>query len=297
MANKAIFSKTIIDTDAFLEMPATTQNLYFHLNMHADDDGFIGNPKRIARMIGASDDDFKILIAKKFIIVFESGAIVIKHWRIHNTLSKMRYKETSYLDEKSQLLIKENNAYSLDEGKPLDDSRLVEMGKRQVRRTVDEQETNLSKEKLSKEKLSKDKTSKDKLSEDKPSKKKSAKADLNGMIDSFTENEELREALKAFLDMRKSIKKPIQTEYAFKLALNKLKNLSDIDSIRIEIVNQSVEHNWRTFYTLQNSYRTNTEVEMPEYMKKQEKGDIVSTPVNEETLAKALELQRQFKGK
>ena len=117
------------------------------------------------------------------------------------------------------------------------------------------------------------------------------------MIDSFTENEELREALKAFLDMRKSIKKPIQTEYAFKLALNKLKQLSDIDSIRIEIVNQSVEHNWQTFYTLQNSYRTNTEVEMPEYMKKQEKGDIVSTPVSDEALAKALELQRQFKGK
>ena len=131
----------------------------------------------------------------------------------------------------------------------------------------------------------------------KKKKKKSAKADLDGMINSFTENEELREALKAFLDMRKSIKKPIQTEYAFKLALNKLKQLSDIDSIRIEIVNQSVEHNWRTFYTLQNRYRANTEVEMPDYMKKQEKGDIVSTPVNDETLAKALELQRQFKGK
>ena len=128
-------------------------------------------------------------------------------------------------------------------------------------------------------------------------KKKSAKADLNGMINSFTENEELREALKAFLDMRKSIKKPIQTEYAFKLALNRLKQLSDIDSIRIEIVNQSVEHNWRTFYTLQNSYRTNTEVEMPDYMKKQEKGDIVSTPVDENALARALELQRQFKEK
>ena len=127
-------------------------------------------------------------------------------------------------------------------------------------------------------------------------KNKSAKADLNGMIDSFTENEELRDALKAFLDMRKSIKKPIQTEYAFKLALNKLNKLSDRDSDRIEIVNQSVEHNWQTFYALQNNYRTN-DVEMPEYMKKQEKGEIVSTPVNEETLAKALELQRQFKGK
>lgn len=132
---------------------------------------------------------------------------------------------------------------------------------------------------------------------DKKKKKKSAKDDLDGMINSFTENEELREALKAFLDMRKSIKKPIQTEYAFKLALNRLKQLSDIDSIRIEIVNQSVEHNWRTFYTLQNSYRTNTEVEMPGYMKQQEKGDIVSTPVNEDTLAKALELQRQFEEK
>ena len=131
---------------------------------------------------------------------------------------------------------------------------------------------------------------------DKKKKKKSAKADLNGMIDSFTENEELKDALKAFLDMRKSIKKPIQTEYAFKLALNKLKQLSDRDSDRIEIVNQSVEHNWQTFYAVQNNYKTN-EVEMPEYMKKQEKGDIVSTPVSDEALAKALELQRQFKEK
>lgn len=131
---------------------------------------------------------------------------------------------------------------------------------------------------------------------DKKKKKKSAKADLNGMIDSFTGNEELKDALKAFLDMRKHIKKPIQTEYAFKLALNKLKQLSDRDSERIEIVNQSVEHNWQTFYALQNNYRTN-EVEMPDYMKKQEKGDIVSTPVSDEALAKALELQRQFKGK
>lgn len=145
--------------------------------------------------------------------------------------------------------------------------------------------------------IEKEKSREDTEIDTKKKKKKSAKADLDGMINSFTENEELKDALKAFLDMRKAIKKPIQTEYAFKLALNRLKQLSDIDSIRIEIVNQSVEHNWRTFYTLQNSYRTNTEVEMPEYMKKQEKGDIVSTPVNDDTLAKALELQRQFEGK
>lgn len=145
--------------------------------------------------------------------------------------------------------------------------------------------------------IEKEKSREDTEIDTKKKKKKSAKADLDGMINSFTENEELREALKAFLDMRKSIKKPIQTEYAFKLALNKLDRLSQNDSERIEIVNQSVEHNWRTFYSLQNSYRTNTEVEMPDYMKKQEKGDIVSTPVSDEALAKALELQRQFKGK
>lgn len=144
--------------------------------------------------------------------------------------------------------------------------------------------------------IEKEKSREDTEIDTKKKKKKSAKADLDGMINSFTENEELREALKAFLDMRKSIKKPIQTEYAFKLALNKLKQLSDSDLSRIEIVNQSVEHNWQTFYALQNSYKTN-EVEMPEYMKKQEKGDIVSTPVSDEALAKALELQRQFKGK
>lgn len=145
--------------------------------------------------------------------------------------------------------------------------------------------------------IEKEKSREDTEIDTKKKKKKSAKADLDGMINSFTENEELREALKAFLDMRKSIKKPIQTEYAFKLALNRLKQLSDIDSIRIEIVNQSVEHNWRTFYTLQNSYRTNVEIEIPDYMKKQEKGDIVSTPVDENALARALELQRQFKEK
>ena len=75
-----MFAKTIIDSDAFLDMPMSTQALYFHLSMRADDDGFINNPKRIQRMIGASDDDLKLLIAKSFIIVFESGVVVIKHY-------------------------------------------------------------------------------------------------------------------------------------------------------------------------------------------------------------------------
>lgn len=108
-----MFAKTIIDSDAFLDMPLSTQSLYFHLSMRADDDGFINNPKKIQRMIGASDDDLKLLIVKNFIIPFESGIVVIKHWKIHNYIRNDRYKETVYQEEKELLDIKENKAYTL----------------------------------------------------------------------------------------------------------------------------------------------------------------------------------------
>ncbi|HFM7009733.1 TPA: hypothetical protein ACG9XD_003061, partial [Enterococcus faecium] len=89
-----MFAKTIIDSDAFLDMPLSTQALYFHLSMRADDDGFINNPKKIQRMVGCGDDDLKLLMVKRFILVFESGVIVIKHWKIHNYIQKDRYKPT-----------------------------------------------------------------------------------------------------------------------------------------------------------------------------------------------------------
>lgn len=107
-----MFAKTIIDSDAFLDMPLSAQALYFHLSMRADDDGFVNNPKKIQRMVGASDDDCKLLILKRFILTFESGVIVIKHWKIHNYIQKDRYKETVYLKEKSELTIDENNSYT-----------------------------------------------------------------------------------------------------------------------------------------------------------------------------------------
>jgi hypothetical protein len=114
MAERRMFAKTIVDSDAFLDMSLSTQALYFHLSMRADDDGFINNPKKIARMIGSNDDEFKILIAKKFILTFESGVIVIKHWRIHNYIQKDRYKKTNYHEEMALLNIEENNGYTLD---------------------------------------------------------------------------------------------------------------------------------------------------------------------------------------
>lgn len=112
MAERRMFAKTIIDSDAFLDMPLSAQALYFHLSMRADDDGFINNPKKIQRMIGASDDDCKLLILKKFIITFESGVIVIKHWKMHNYIQKDRYKPTVYCEEKATLSLDENKAYT-----------------------------------------------------------------------------------------------------------------------------------------------------------------------------------------
>ena len=113
MAERRMFAKTVIDSDAFLDMPLSTQSLYFHLSMRADDDGFNNNPKKVQRMIGASDDDLKLLILKKFIIPFDNGIIVIKHWKIHNYIRNDRYKETVYQEEKAMLKVKENKSYTL----------------------------------------------------------------------------------------------------------------------------------------------------------------------------------------
>lgn len=107
-----MFTQKIIDSDPFLDMPLSAQALYFHLNMRADDDGFVNNPKRIQRTIGGSEDDLKLLLAKRFVIGFDSGVLVIKHWRMHNTLRKDRYNPTQYQEEFLSLEIKDNNAYT-----------------------------------------------------------------------------------------------------------------------------------------------------------------------------------------
>ncbi|HAZ5123080.1 TPA: replisome organizer [Enterococcus faecium] len=124
MAERRMFAKTIIDSDAFLDMPLSTQALYFHLSMRADDDGFINNPKKIQRMVGCGDDDLKLLMAKRFILVFESGVIVIKHWKIHNYIRNDRYKPTLYQDEKALLADKDNKAYTFAEELSKHDEKL-----------------------------------------------------------------------------------------------------------------------------------------------------------------------------
>ena len=132
MAERRMFAKQIIDSDAFLDMPLSAQSLYFHMAMRADDEGFVGNPRKIQKMIGASDDDFKLLLMKRYLLSFESGIIVIKHWKIHNYIQTDRFKPTTYIEEKSTLTLDEKKAYTecIQNGYKLDTQ--VSIGKNSI---------------------------------------------------------------------------------------------------------------------------------------------------------------------
>lgn len=145
MAERRMFAKTIIDSDMFIDMPISARLLYYDLAMRADDDGFVNSPKKIMRFVGASVDDMNVLIARQFIIPFESGVVVIKHWRIHNYIRKDTYKETPYKDEKALLYLDENNGYRLENECPSTNRQ----------RTVNESSTQdrLGKDRLGKDRL------------------------------------------------------------------------------------------------------------------------------------------------
>lgn len=138
MAERRMFAKTIVLSDAFLDLPMSARCLYFTLGMLADDDGFVNSPRSIMRQVGASEDDMKVLIAKKFVIVFDSGVIVIKHWRLNNYLRNDRYTETKYIEEKAQLTLNKNGSYSLNDsgipsmGIPSNGDTQVSIGKDSV---------------------------------------------------------------------------------------------------------------------------------------------------------------------
>jgi hypothetical protein len=117
MAERRMFSKTIIDSDLFMDLPLTAQALYFHLAMRADDDGFIGNSKKLCRMLGVGEEDLALLIEKELLIKFDSGVVAVKHWKVNNLIKNDRYKATIYQEEKSFLEV-ENNTYRKCEKKP-----------------------------------------------------------------------------------------------------------------------------------------------------------------------------------
>ena len=138
MANRRMFDKTIVSSDSFLELSHSAQALYFQLSMDADDDGFINSPRKIVRMVGASEQDFQSLIDKKFLIEFPSGIVVIKHWRINNYIRADRKKETLYGEEFAQLTIKDNGGYKLTTNcQPLDNQQVDERSHRLDKYSID----------------------------------------------------------------------------------------------------------------------------------------------------------------
>ena len=154
MAERRMFAKTIIDSDAFLDMPMSAQALYFHLAMRADDDGFVNNPKKVMRIVGASTDDAKILLTKRFLLEFDSGIIVIKHWWMHNYIQKDRYKPTVYQEERAQLNKKANGSYTFGEAENLLDTGCIQDVSKvdtQVRLGKDRDRLELGKDRLEEE--------------------------------------------------------------------------------------------------------------------------------------------------
>ena len=256
MARKRMFSLLVVDTDEFLDMPSSTQSLYYHLGMRADDDGFVSSPRKIVKLVNCSDDDLKLLIAKGFIIPFDSGIIAIKHWKLNNDLKKDRYTPTIYLNEKSTLRVNKNKVYSIV-GNNLE-TKWIQNGNKL--------DTQYSKDKNSKDKNSIDKYSIDKKSKEyieqkqeenqeqiqeqkQVKKEKKPKETHNSIIENYTINEDLREALKGFVEMRKEIKKPI-TAKGLKIALGKLDKWALDDLTKIDIVNQSIERSWSGLFPL-----------------------------------------------
>lgn len=228
-----MFSLDVVNTDIFLDLPISSQALYFHLGMRADDDGFVSSPKRVTAMIGANQDDLKLLVAKGFIMQFDSGIIVITHWKVNNYLRPDRYRPTLHQSEKAALE-SNRNGYNLSTiGIPV----------------VDKMDTQISIDKNSEEK---DSEGKDNI--------KTAKSTKTY----FPSDELLNQAFLDYLEMRKQIKKPM-TERAAELAIKKLKELSALpfsdgmdNDMAIQILNQSIMNSWQGLFPLKDQKTSST---------------------------------------
>lgn len=251
MARKRMFSLLVVDTDEFLDMPSSTQSLYYHLGMRADDDGFVSSPRKIVKLVNCSDDDLKLLIAKGFIIPFDSGIIAIKHWKLNNDLKKDRYTPTIYLNEKSTLRVNKNRVYSIV-GNNLETKRIQNGNKLDTQYSIDKnsidknsKEYIVQKQEENQEQIQEQKQ----VKKEKVKKEKKPKETHNSIIENYTINEDLREALKSFVEMRKELKKPITTR-GLKIALGKLDKWALDDLTKIDIVNQSIERSWKGLFPL-----------------------------------------------
>ena len=224
MAEKRMFSKQIIDSDAFLEMPLSTQALYFHLSMRADDDGFLNNAKKVMKIIGANQNDYDLLVAKSFVIQFPDGICVIKHWRINNYLRKDRYTETIYQEEKAHLTVQPNGRYSLRNAAESDDDLPVGIP------VVEQSDTQYSIDKNREEKNSIDEYNSVSGDTTDYSYSKNSnvsnleyvlKNDIHQDSDYVLENEDLHQCLKEWMEYKDGRKPKSSNHYGTEIGLKK----------------------------------------------------------------------------
>lgn len=251
MAERRMIAKSIVFSDDFLDMPLSSRCLYFTFLSVADDDGFINNPKSIIRQCGASNDDLRLLIAKSYIIPFESGVIVIKHWKIHNYIQADRRKPTLYQEEKNMLITQKDKSYALKNDEPLEPLK-----NEQCIHSVSKMDTQV---RLGKVRLGKDsinnppisplKGGSGEVTKPKTEKKPKGKAIYKDLPD------ELKDAMIDFEEMRTKMRKPL-TDRGRKLLITKLTKLASDDNgnidtqLAVKIVEQSLERSWASFYEI-----------------------------------------------
>lgn len=251
MAERRMIAKSIVFSDDFLDMPLSSRCLYFTFLSVADDDGFINNPKSIIRQCGASNDDLRLLIAKSYIIPFESGVIVIKHWKIHNYIQADRRKPTLYQEEKNMLITQKDKSYALKNDEPLEPLK-----NEQCIHSVSKMDTQV---RLGKVRLGKVSNNNPPISPLKGEcgevKKPKAEKEPKGKAIYSDLPSELKDAMIDFEGMRTKMKKPL-TDRARKLLITKLTKLASDDNgnidtqLAVKIVEQSLERSWASFYEI-----------------------------------------------
>lgn len=251
MARRRMFSLDVVDTDKFMDMPPTTQNLYFHLGMRADDDGFVSSPKKVAMICGSCATDLQLLVSNDFIIPFENGVILITDWKANNYLRKDRYTESRFKEYLDTVEV-DNDKYIVAAS-----STSLTCGIPKDNQTVDKRHTDgchrLGKDRieLGKDRVELGKDSKstmDRSASGKDVENQNVKERKHDPI-KYSDDPELDEAIHEFIKFRKDIKKPM-SDMAIKLMMNKLEKLSQDKHEQVQILNQSIMQGWTGIYEL-----------------------------------------------
>lgn len=248
MAERRMLSRDLVTSDPFLDMPTSARCLYFTLSVVADDDGFVSAPKSVMRQCGVSQDDLSLLVSKGYIIPFESGIIAVRHWRMNNYLRSDRYTITRHLEERAMLTVDATGTYAMAQPgdppvpvpgqKPAQPVPGIPPGIPTVDQPAPPPDTQYS--------IGKD-------SIDKGREGKKSKVEKEDPFVAFAGvNAELLDALKAFSEMRKALKKPL-TQRAKQLQLAELQKLSTDPATQVAIINQSVAKSWQSFYALKSA--------------------------------------------